>query len=212
MIETSQETTKVWSKIFIVQQQELSVIKATPNAAFKQGGKVSKYADINSILETLIPVLNESKLVVACMPTNAGMVMQVTDVESGEWIRFIGWLNFTGQTAQQIGSQITYMRRYMYNSMFNLQAEDDDGNLTSGVSPVTTYEAPKASPVTTTMTSTSTAIKPHLVGGSKHADQLKDEYTAGTLTKFSQITDRYTVSEQVKIAIQATMPKLDFKS
>ena len=205
MIETSQETTNVWSKIFIVQQQELSVIKATPNAAFKQGGKVSKYADINSILETLIPVLNEAKLVVACMPTNAGMVMQVTDTESGEWIRFIGWLNFTGQTAQQIGSQITYMRRYMYNSMFNLQAEDDDGNLTSGVSPVTTYEAPKATPVPP-------VTKPNLVGGSAHAEQLKKEYAAGTLTKWSQVTDRYTVAEPVKIAIQGTMPNIDFKS
>lgn len=198
MIEQSEQTTNVWSKIFIVQQQELSVIKATPNAAFKQGGKVSKYADINSILETLIPVLNEAKLVVACMPTNAGMVMQVTDTESGEWIRFIGWLNFTGQTAQQIGSQITYMRRYMYNSMFNLQAEDDDGNLTSGVSAATTYEAPKASPVT----------KPNLVGGSAHAEQLKKEYAAGTLTQWSQITDRYEMSEQVKLAIKATMPNL----
>ena len=207
MIETSQETTNVWSKIFIVQQQELSVIKATPNAAFKQGGKVSKYADINSILETLIPVLNEAKLVVACMPTNAGMVMQVTDTESGEWIRFIGWLNFTGQTAQQIGSQITYMRRYMYNSMFNLQAEDDDGNLTSGVSVVTTYDAPKASPVTTTTTSTTT-VKPNLVGGSKEAEALKLAYTKGELTTWSQITDNYTVSEQVKLAIKATMPNL----
>lgn len=206
MIEQSEQTTNVWSKIFMVQQQELSVIKGTPNAAFKQGGKVSKYADINSILETLIPVLNEAKLVVACMPTKEGMVMQVTDVESGEWIRFIGWLNFTGQTAQQIGSQITYMRRYMYNSMFNLQAEDDDGNLTSGVTPVTTYEAPKASPVTTTVT------KPNLVGDSENSKQLKKEYTEGKLTKYSQITDRFTVSEVVKLGIKAAMPQLDFNS
>lgn len=196
MIETSEQTNNVWSKVFKVQEKNLSVVKSTPNAAFKQNGKVSKYADINSILEALIPELNEVKLVVACMPTTEGMVMQVTDVESGEWIRFKAWLNLTGQTAQQIGSQITYMRRYMYNSMFNLQAEDDDGNLTSGVT--TTYEAPKATPVT----------KPVLVGGSAHAEQLKKEYAAGTLKTWTQITDRYTVSEQVKTAIQATMPNL----
>ncbi len=200
MIETSEQTNNVWSKVFKVQEKNLSVVKSTPNAAFKQNGKVSKYADINSILEALIPELNEVKLVVACMPTTEGMVMQVTDVESGEWIRFKSWLNLTGQTAQQIGSQITYMRRYMYNSMFNLQAEDDDGNLTSGVT--TTYEAPKASPTTTPVT------KPVLVGGSAHAEQLKKEYAAGTLKTWSQITDRYTVSDQVKAAIQATMPNL----
>jgi ERF superfamily len=200
MIETSEQTNSVWSKVFKVQEKNLSVVKSTPNAAFKQNGRVSKYADINSILEALIPELNEVKLVVACMPTTEGMVMQVTDVESGEWIRFKSWLNLTGQTAQQIGSQITYMRRYMYNSMFNLQAEDDDGNLTSGVS--TTYEVPKASPGTTP------ATKPVLVGGSAHAEQLKKEYAAGTLKTWSQITDRYTVSDQVKAAIQATMPNL----
>lgn len=200
MIETSEQTNNVWSKVFKVQEKNLSVVKSTPNAAFKQNGKVSKYADINSILEALIPELNEVKLVVACMPTTEGMVMQVTDVESGEWIRFKSWLNLTGQTAQQIGSQITYMRRYMYNSMFNLQAEDDDGNLTSGVT--TTYEAPKASPATTPV------AKPVLVGGSAHAEQLKKEYAAGTLKTWSQITDRYTVSDQVKAAIQATMPNL----
>jgi ERF superfamily len=198
MIETSEQTNSVWSKVFKVQEKNLSVVKSTPNAAFKQNGRVSKYADINSILEALIPELNEVKLVVACMPTTEGMVMQVTDVESGEWIRFKSWLNLTGQTAQQIGSQITYMRRYMYNSMFNLQAEDDDGNLTSGVT--TTYEAPKASPAP--------ATKPVLTGGSAHAEQLKKEYAAGTLKTWSQITDRYTVSDQVKAAIQATMPNL----
>lgn len=201
MIETSEQTNHVWSKVFKVQEKNLSVVKSTPNAAFKQNGKVSKYADINSILEALIPELNEVKLVVACMPTTEGMVMQVTDVESGEWIRFKSWLNLTGQTAQQIGSQITYMRRYMYNSMFNLQAEDDDGNLTSGVTSATTYEAPKATPPTT-------PTKPVLVGGSAHAEQLKKEYAAGTLKTWSQITDRYTVSDQVKAAIQATLPNL----
>ncbi len=192
MIEQSEQTTNVWSKIFIVQQQELSVIKATPNAAFKQGGKVSKYADINSILETLIPVLNEAKLVVACMPTKEGMVMQVTDVESGEWIRFIGWLNFTGQTAQQIGSQITYMRRYMYNSMFNLQAEDDDGNLTSGVTQ--SYQA-------------ATPLKKKVeLGNAAHAE-LKAELVKGDKCKYKSVDEirkDYEVSDTIMDAIKAT--------
>lgn len=201
MIETSQETAKVWSKVFAVQQKGLSVVKTASNAAFKQNGKVSKYADINSILETLIPELNEARLVVACMPTTEGMVMQVTDPESGEWIRFVNWLNLTGQTAQQIGSQITYMRRYMYVSFFNLQAEDDDGNLTSGIT--SSAETLKATPV---------IVKPNLMPGTSAAEELKKLYAEGKLTKFSQITEKYIVSEQVKIAIQATMPNIDYKS
>lgn len=193
MIETSEQTTNVWSKVFKVQEQELSVIKGTPNAAFKQGGKVSKYADINSILETLIPVLNEAKLVVACMPTKEGMVMQVTDTESGEWIRFIGWLNFAGQTAQQIGSQITYMRRYMYNSMFNLQAEDDDGNLTSGV----TQSYQTATPITK---------KKVELGNAAHAE-LKAELVKGDKCKYKSVEEirkDYDVSDSIVDAIKTT--------
>jgi hypothetical protein len=202
MIETSEQTNNVWSKVFKVQEKELSVVKTAANAAYKQNGKTSKYADINSILSVVAPELNEVKLVTAFMLTGDKLFMQVTDIESGEWIRFACQLNLTGQTAQQIGSQITYYRRYMLNSFFNLQAEDDDGNATSGVSVVTTYETPKASPVTTT------AVKPALVGGSKEAEALKQQYTKGELTQWSQITDKYTVSEQVKLAIKATMPNL----
>ena len=208
MIEQSEQTTNVWSKIFKIQEKELSVLKTAANAAFKQNGKISKYADLNSILSVVIPELNAVKLVTGFMLTGDKLFMQVTDTESGEWFRFACQLNLVGQTAQQIGSQITYYRRYMFNSLFNLQAEDDDGNATSGVSAATTYEAPKATPVTTTMTSTSTAFKPNLVGGSAHAEQLKKEYAAGTLTQWSQITDRYEMSEQVKLAIKATMPNL----
>ena len=202
MIEQSEQTTNVWSKIFKIQEKELSVVKTAANAAFKQNGKTSRYADINSILSVVTPELNAVKLVAVFMLTGDKLYMQVTDIESGEWLRFACQLNLVGQTAQQIGSQITYYRRYMLNGFFNLQAEDDDGNATSGVSVVTTYEAPKASPVTTT------AVKPNLVGGSAHAEQLKKEYAAGTLTQWSQITDRYEMSEQVKLAIKATMPNL----
>jgi hypothetical protein len=199
MIEQSEQTMNLWSKIFKIQEKNLTVIKTAANAAFKQNGKVSKYADLNSILDVIIPELNEVKLVTAFMLTGDGLIMQVTDIESGEWIRFACQLNLTGQTAQQIGSQITYFRRYMFNSMFNLQAEDDDGNSTSGVNVVPSVETPKA-----------TAVKPNLLPNTAASEQLKKDYAAGKLTKFSQITEVYNVSDQVKLGIQATMPKIDF--
>lgn len=203
MLQTSEQTLSVWTKIFKIQEKGLSVIKSTPNAAYKQNGKVSKYADLNSILDVLIPELNEVKLVTGFMLTGDGLILQVTDIETGEWIRFACALNLTGQTAQQIGSQITYYRRYMFNSLFNLQAEDDDGNLTSGVRVVPEVEAPK---------SVATAVKPELKGGTPAAEQLKKAYAEGKLTKWSQITDVYVVSEQTKIAMKAVMPNLDYNS
>lgn len=223
MLQTSEQTLSVWTKIFKIQEKGLSVVKATPNAAYKQNGKVSKYADLNSILDVLIPELNEVKLVTGFMLTGDGLILQVTDIETGEWIRFACALNLTGQTAQQIGSQITYYRRYMFNSLFNLQAEDDDGNATSSVKVVPEVEAPKAIPATAvkpgfipegnkSSDSNSPSLKPELKGGTPAAEQLKKAYAEGKLTKWSQITDVYVVSEQTKIAMKAVMPNIDFNS
>lgn len=197
MLQTSEQTLNVWTKLFKIQEKNLSVIKSTPNAAYKQNGKVSKYADLNSILEVLIPELNEVKLATGFMLTGEGLILQVTDIETGEWIRYTCTLNLTGQNAQQIGSQITYFRRYMLNSLFNLQAEDDDGNLASGVR-VSEVEAPKATE------------KVELRPNSPETAQLKKEYDAGQLTKWSQVTNRFIVPESLKLSIKAHMPKINF--
>jgi len=193
MIETSQETTNVWSKIFKIQEKELSVVKTAANAAFKQNGKTSRYADINSILSVVTPELNAVKLVTVFMLTGDKLFMQVTDIESGEWLRFACQLNLTGQTAQQIGSQITYYRRYMLNGFFNLQAEDDDGNLTSGVTQ--TYQA--ATPVTK---------KKVELGNAAHAE-LKAELVKGDKCKYKSVEEirkDYDVSDSIVDAIKTT--------
>lgn len=208
MLQTSEQTLSVWTKIFKIQEKGLSVIKATPNAAYKQNGKVSKYADLNSILDVLIPELNEVKLVTGFMLTGDGLILQVTDIETGEWIRFTCALNLTGQTAQQIGSQITYYRRYMFNSLFNLQAEDDDGNATSSVKVVPEVEAPRP----TASPAVSITGKPELKPRSTESGKLKADYDAGKLTKWSQVTNQFIVSEEMKLSIKAHMPNIDFNS
>lgn len=190
MIETSEQTTNVWSKVFKVQEKELSVVKTAANAAFKQNGKTSRYADINSILSVVTPELNAVKLVTVFMLTGDKLFMQVTDIESGEWLRFACQLNLTGQTAQQIGSQITYYRRYMLNGFFNLQAEDDDGNLTSGVTQ--SYQA--ATPVTVTK-----VTKKVEIGNAAHAE-LKTELLKMEKCKYRSAEDirkDYEVSDAI---------------
>jgi hypothetical protein len=41
---------------------------------------------------------------------------------------------------QKLGSAITYFRRYTLQSLLSLQAEDDDGNMASGMKPKLTNE------------------------------------------------------------------------
>ena len=109
-------------------------------------------------------------------------------------------MNVEDKNPQEIGSQITYARRYTLKSLFNLSDVDDDGNAASGKSVVTTVDIPKAIAPT----------KPELKGNTPQSEALKKEYNDGTLTHFSQITDRYFVSEPVKLGIKQSMPNLKF--
>ena len=190
----------IHAKVFKIQQMELSVSKNARNPHFK-----NKYADVNEVIGVLKPALNEVGLVLTFTQVQDYLIACVADPETGASISYAYPSKSEATKAQDVGSGQTYGRRYWQINYFNLEADDDDGNVASGVSPVTTYQVPKASPVTP-------APKPNLVGDSEHSKQLKKEYTDGTLTKYSQITDKYTVSDQVKLAIKATMPKLDFNS
>ncbi len=191
----------IHAKVFKIQQMELSVSKNARNPHFK-----NKYADVNEVISVLKPALNEVGLVLTFTQVQDYLIACVADPETGASISYAYPSKSEATKAQDVGSGQTYGRRYWQVNYFNLEADDDDGNVASGVSPVTTVQVPKASPVTTT------TVKPNLVGGSAHAEQLKKEYAAGTLTKWSQVTDRYTVAEPVKIAIQGTMPNIDFKA
>ena len=185
----------IHAKVFKIQQMNLSVSKNARNPHFK-----NKYADVNEVIGVLKPALNEVQLCLTFTQVPDYLIACVSDPETGASISYAYPSKSEATKAQDVGSGQTYGRRYWQVNYFNLEADDDDGNVASGVS--NTYEAPKATPVTTLPT------KPVLVGGSAHAEQLKKEYAAGTLKTWSQITDRYELSEQVKLAIKATMPNL----
>lgn len=186
----------IHAKVFKIQQMELSVSKNARNPHFK-----NKYADVNEVISVLKPALNEVQLVLTFTQVQDYLIACVADPETGASISYAYPSKSEATKAQDVGSGQTYGRRYWQINYFNLEAEDDDGNFASGVTPVTTVE--RATPV-------QTAVKPNLIPKSEAAEEFKKMYLAGTLTKFSQITDKFTVSEQVKLGIKATMPKLEF--
>lgn len=201
---SSEQHDQVWNKIFQIQQMSLAVVKNAKNPFFK-----SKYADLTQVNEVLIPILNDLKLVIAFLPCAKGLEYIISDTESGQWISSIYPMNIEDKNPQEIGSQITYARRYTLKSLFNLNDIDDDGNAASGKSVVPTAEVPKAIPAPV---KSGTAVKPNLVPGTAATEQLKKDYASGELTKYSQITAKYNVSEQVKLQMMAAMPNIDYKS
>lgn len=106
-------------------QQRIGVIsKDQTNPYFK-----SKYADINSIIDIVKPILNDEGLLllqplsnVDGKPAIKTIIMYKTEEVSETTVIP------EDTNPQHMGSSITYFRRYALQSMLFLQAADDDGN------------------------------------------------------------------------------------
>lgn len=132
---------KLFTKILEVQQALKPIVKDSTNPHFK-----SKYYEINGLLGELRPILQKTKLVVlqpiVVRDNRVGVQTIVVDPESTEvYEESFFPLTETGKI-QELGSQITYIRRYALASLFLIEAEDDDGNTAT---PITA--TPKPLPV-----------------------------------------------------------------
>lgn len=115
----------IYKKLLKVQSEVGTVSKDSKNPFFK-----SKYFDINKLIEVVNPVLSNNGLVLL-QPIRDGYVYsEIIDSESGESVSSCLQLpNIT--KPQEIGSAISYYRRYTLSSLLGLQADDDDANLSN---------------------------------------------------------------------------------
>jgi hypothetical protein len=116
------------AKALVAFQSEMPTVgKDKINPHFK-----SRYADISSITEDVMPVLAKHGLAFSCQPRSADNGYEIVGVlihESGDTIT--GALPLFGNDAQKIGSSITYARRYLLCALTGVVTgdEDDDGNM-----------------------------------------------------------------------------------
>lgn len=117
--------------LFAAQDAMPDLIKDSTNPHFK-----NTYISLDRVLETVLPVLREQGIMLNQFPSNigphAGLRTVLTHVESGESIEDTMLLPLPKDTAQELGSAITYGRRYAILSILGLTAdEDDDGEAAS---------------------------------------------------------------------------------
>ena len=112
---------------------KLAIGKVTKNAQSHH----SKYADLNAILSTVEPVLLENGLLLIQPIQGNSVCTQIVDIDSGVMLESCMDLP-QGITPQQMGSAITYYRRYTLQSALSLQAVDDDGQQASKETPTET--------------------------------------------------------------------------
>ena len=135
------------STAFVKAQSEMSnAKKGSSNPFFK-----SKYADLNSIREASIPVLNSHGISVLQPIVNIdgkNFVKTILLHESGESLDSYTEIVYSkSNDAQAQGSGISYARRYGLQSFLCIGADDDDGNTavrpTNIPAPITNTSIPK---------------------------------------------------------------------
>ena len=117
-------------KLLEFQKRITAIKKDGKNPHFK-----SSYATLPNILSEVKPILSELGLVVNQPILNNSVCTQITDPESGESVS--GEIQLpTNLNPQQLGSAITYYRRYLLAGMLALEIEDDDGNEATKAKPL----------------------------------------------------------------------------
>lgn len=113
------------------QSEFLPISKSkTAEVVMKSGGKYTySYADLADVIEATRPALTKHGLclthLMAQEPGRGYLLRTMLIHQSGQWIMSVYQLP-GGKTPQELGSEITYARRYSVSSMLGVAAEDDD--------------------------------------------------------------------------------------
>ena len=130
----------IWAKLAQFQNEVQVVPFDAVNPHFK-----NKYASLAGVVKTCAPVLSKCGLSFSQIFSGGELITILADTETGEKVESILRLPVAETaTAQQIGSAITYMKRYALLAILGVVGDDDDdGNEASKTTPPA---APKAQP------------------------------------------------------------------
>lgn len=158
-------------KILKIQTEIGTLAKDKKNPFFK-----SSYFDVNQILAQLIPLLEKHNLTVL-QPLSElnGEPALRTIIADDKGVIIDDKIPMPkNPDAQKMGSAITYYRRYALQSLFLLQAEDDDGN--------------KAKP--------KPVVKVNLTTDHENYDKVKSFLSGGGDIK--EVEKKYILSDEIK--------------
>lgn len=124
-MKTSEKITSVMTALLKFQGQVNKIKKDAKNPHFK-----SNYASLSKILEETNPVLTECGLVLTQHFDVDVLTTMLCHAETGEFMQSDYPINVKDvSNPQQLGSAISYARRYGIQSILNLNASDDDGQV-----------------------------------------------------------------------------------
>lgn len=182
------------AKALLQAQSEMgNAKKDSTNPFFK-----SKYADLNSIREACIPILNDKNIVVLqpmIVIDGKNYIKTLLLHDSGESLEGLTEIIYSKQNdAQSQGSGVTYARRYGLQSLVNIGADDDDG--ASASAPVKKAATPKKA---TKATPQKAAPKPNLT------KEVFDRVIVGSKEEIESTLKAYKMSEASELKLNKAL-------
>lgn len=119
--------TSLAEALFAIQEAGVKLVKDSQNDHFK-----NTYVSLDRVLEETLPILRENKVLLVQAPDRHPVTGQptlrvsLTFMPTGETTEFQAPLELTKPGPQEVGSAITYMRRYTLLSILGIVATDDD--------------------------------------------------------------------------------------
>jgi hypothetical protein len=129
-------------------QAEMPTVKKSQTAKVptKAGGSYSyTYAGLADVMRHAMPVLTSHGLAFAALPRQGERGYELVGTllhSSGETLE--GSLPIAGNTPQEMGSSLTYMRRYLFGCLTGLVTDDDDDGQLAQKAPPRAKAQPKA--------------------------------------------------------------------
>jgi hypothetical protein len=118
----------IYRKLHKAKQSIGKVLKSsTAKIPTKNGTMNLIYLDINDLLDAVEPILHENGLIILQPIISNGVMTQIIDIDSGDMIESYLQLPVNVQP-KDMGSAITYFRRYTLQSALSIKATDDDAD------------------------------------------------------------------------------------
>jgi len=204
---TTTETSQLNASFVKALGELKNVAKNAVNPHFR-----NRYASLDAILDDVRPVLASHNLAISQEPLfedgKAGVVTRIIHASGGVRESTL-LLPLKDQTAQGVGSALTYAKRYAISSILGITADDDDdGEIASkpiAQKPTIKAEPPKAKQETTPEVPKELPSDPlTMLSSMMWSDSIKDAHVIEFLIANKAITNRdVTLSK-----INETNPKL----
>lgn len=130
-VHVSDQCNELFAALSAFQGQAAAPKKSATNPHFK-----SKFADLADVMDAARDALAKNKLCLTQLPVgtceSTVRVVTILGHASGQWIKGVLDMPLPKKSPQDVGSAVSYARRYCAMAVLGLAAEDDDAETAEG--------------------------------------------------------------------------------